>query len=146
MNFRKKSHKYKHTAPPILLRQAPLFSPNIATQTGHKTNCNWISLILAGSMHRERPQGSSHLMPAFSAVVPGVDVTITAGWGGTLWAQVIVGSLALGGTIVMSKAPSPKTTAPATQPNFLEGPAFHKLQAELVIRQSYAKEGEPAPI
>ncbi len=81
-------------------------------------------------------------MPAFSATIPEIDVVVTAGWGGALWTQVVVGSIALGGTVVMARVPTPKSTTPVSQQQFLDEPAFHKLQAELVIRQSYTKEEE----
>ncbi len=84
-------------------------------------------------------------MPAFSATIPDIVVTITAGWGGALWAQVVVASLALGGTILASHSPPAKTPAPAPQASFLDGPAFHKLQAELVIRQSYVEQRNEFP-
>ncbi len=79
-------------------------------------------------------------MPAFSAVIPEEDVVITAGWGAVLWSQVVVASLAVGGTIMISQNPSSISETPTTRPQFLDGPTFHKLQAELVIRQSYAGE------
>ncbi len=78
-------------------------------------------------------------MPAFSATVPEIEVVITAGWGPALWAQAVVASLALGGTVVISRDPVKKTATPAPQQHFLDGPTFHKLQAELVIRQSYVE-------
>ncbi len=84
-------------------------------------------------------------MPAFSATIPEIEVVITAGWGPALWAQAVVASLALGGTVVISQNPVKKTAIPAPQQNFLDGPAFHKLQAELVIRQSYAETRAQTP-
>ncbi len=76
-------------------------------------------------------------MPAFSATISEINVVITAGWGGALWVQVVVGSIGHGGTVVMARAPTSKNTMSVSQQQFLDGPAFHKLQAELVIRQSY---------
>ncbi len=79
-------------------------------------------------------------MPAFTTTlaISDFEVKITAGWGIALWIQVVAGSIALGGTVAISRATAPATNAPALQKDFLQGPAFHKLQAELVIRQSYA--------
>ncbi len=79
-------------------------------------------------------------MPAFTAVIPGIEVTITAGWGGALWAQVVAACLALGGTVLMSRETPSKITNPTLHSHFLDGPAFHKLQAELVFRQSYVNQ------
>ncbi len=84
-------------------------------------------------------------MPAFFATIPDIEITISAGWGGALWAQVAVASLALGGTIVIAQASPSNTVAQTSHQQFLDGPAFHKLQAELVIRQSWANHDKTAP-
>ncbi len=77
-------------------------------------------------------------MPAFTATDSTIDITISAGLGTALWAQVLVAGCTLGGTIVTYRLPAAKPVASASQTNFLGGTAFHKLQAELVIRQSHA--------
>ncbi len=84
-------------------------------------------------------------MPMFSAFIPEIEVTIAAGWSGALWAQVVVASLALGGTVLMSSVPVFKAPAPDPQQHFLDGPVFHKIHAELVNRQSYAEQRAEIP-
>ncbi len=101
-------------------------------------------LQLAGSAERLTPASFARYRRqgklAVAYAIPEEDVVITAGWGAVLWTQVVVASLAVGGTIMISQNPSPMSETPTTRPQFLDGPTFHKLQAELVIRQSYAGE------
>ena len=79
-------------------------------------------------------------MPAFSALLPGIKVTITAGWGGILWAQLAMASLIVGGTIGSMRTHPPRFMDPPREQVFLEGSTFQKFETELAIRESLARQ------